>query len=780
MKKLPFIILAALVCAISCNRSETGLNILCCKKFVGHLENSNSPAVRTSLGSENKVIWDTDDYIKVFSADNLAGTIFTDITLEDEGRRAVFTGVTDVADTYFAAYPAEAVSDFDPDKKTMKVSIPSEQKATAGSFADKTNPAIARTDGQDLYFKNIGALLAIRCPTAYASSIRLRSCDQNIAMSGETIIRYDGEAPEVNGIIEGRNYIDLTGLESSSYGKTFYLAAYPGNYKGFDIIVTNSARTHRSIISSGKELELKRNGNILLYDGEFAGWNAPMEPYDVKAKLENDFTLTASWNCSSDAGICKGFRVMVRKNGSSEPPQMAGETDSRTKSLNIKNLEENQTYDIGVQSIGNQARYDSDIIWAMDVRIPGSGMYEWEKNREGILQFADLDLLSGGLTNKTQNSWSEGRLKPHITFTDADGKEQWLHEAFLFIGNEDAETNSILCISADGKKSGDQDSWKRFADYWISSTGVISILDQTVSKAISRIGQPGFKHKVVITMPDPIMLEYFTDKSSSTTYWGKVDGRELDFSNTADQVLAYQWFIDYIRAAWDKADPQNIELAGFYILSEDLVAKSSGWNYKYKRWDKILPYVAEYLHARKYGMYWIPYYQANGYDMTGKLGIDYTWLQPNKYWDYPEKKQKKTWDWVFNTMNTYGHGMEIEFEGSHGESGWSQYEEGVARTSSSILETVRTNNDAQGTPKGQPNPQAARNKQLLRDYMTQFKDEGYYGKARIATYSGTDGMYELATSPDAKDKEMYLEYCSFIVENPLRQPRVSLSETKDL
>lgn len=64
---------------------------------------------------------------------------------------------------------------------------------------------------------------------------------------------------------------------------------------------------------------------------------------------------------------------------------------------------------------------------------------------------------------------------------------------------------------------------------------------------------------------------------------------------------------------------------------------------------------------------------------------------------------------------------------------------------------------------------AARNKQLLRDYMNEFKKAGYYGKARIATYSGTNAMYELATSPDATDREMYLEYCQFITENPLRK-----------
>ena len=401
--------------------------------------------------------------------------------------------------------------------------------------------------------------------------------------------------------------------------------------------------------------------------------------------------------------------------------------------------------------------------------ITTPSLYHWESARENLLTFADLDLLPGGKSNKTPREWDENRLKPHVMFTDATGKEQWLHEAFLLIGSVDDEKGTIMCIAEGKNHSGAKDSWQDFAQWWFKPGGTVESLDQTIANGISRIGAPSFKHKIVMTMPDPIMLEYFYDKNSSTTYWGEAFGKQLDFQSTSDQVLAYRWFIDYVRELWEKAAPQHLELAGFYILSEILVAKPDGWNYKYKRWDQIIPHVSEYLHEMKYGLYWIPYYQADGYDMTAELGIDYTWIQPNKYWDYPEKKQKKSWSWVFNTMNTYGHGMEIEFEGSHGEPGWSQYEEGVPRTSSSILETVRTSNDAQGTAKGKPNPQAARNKALLREYMSEFKKAGYYGKARIATYSGTNAMYELATSSEAKDVEMYLEYCDFIVNNPLRK-----------
>ena len=433
------------------------------------------------------------------------------------------------------------------------------------------------------------------------------------------------------------------------------------------------------------------------------------------------------------------------------------------KKIFISGLEKETEYTIYVVGV------KGEVFSAIEhFTIITPSLYTWEAEREDLLTFADLDLLPGGYTSKTPNTWTEERLLPHITYTDEAGQEHWLHEAFLFIGSEDSVNGTILCIAEGKNKSGNKTSWKGFADWWMGGSGAVKVLDSAIENAAARIGKPSFKHKVVMTMPDPIMLEYFYDKNSSTTYWGEAFGRQLDFTNAADQVLAYRWYIDYVRDLWAAASPANLELAGFYILSEILVAKSDGWNYKYKRWDQILPSVSEYLHSLKYTLNWIPYYQADGYDMTKQLGIDYTWIQPNKYWDYPEKKQKKSWTWVFNTMATYGHGMEIEFEGSHGEPGWSQYEEGVPRTSSSILETVRTNNDAQGTKKGAPNPQAARNKQLLRDYMSEFKKAGYYGKARIATYSGTNAMYELATSPDAADREMYLEYCEFIVNNPLR------------
>ena len=79
--------------------------------------------------------------------------------------------------------------------------------------------------------------------------------------------------------------------------------------------------------------------------------------------------------------------------------------------------------------------------------ITTPSLYHWESAREDLLTFADLDLLPGGKSNKTPREWDENRLKPHVLFTDATGKEQWLHEAFLLIGSVDDEKGTIMCIA---------------------------------------------------------------------------------------------------------------------------------------------------------------------------------------------------------------------------------------------------------------------------------------------------------------------------------------------
>lgn len=454
---------------------------------------------------------------------------------------------------------------------------------------------------------------------------------------------------------------------------------------------------------------------------------------------DNIVTLTiASINCDAVYGLA----VKASSGGTTSAERIVSEGIKAVKdTLRFTGLDagtEHKAYIVGVKG---------DMCSA----VMSTSFYTPTENgtiNDKSLIFADLDLLAGGSSYKKPHNWDEERLKPHVVFRDRLGKEEWLHEAFLFIGGMDYSRGTVLCITSDGK-SANKDSWEDFIDYWFrDGTGVLDMLDLTIANAKSRIGEPPFRHAVVITMPDPIRFEYF-GKKTNTKYWGAIDGRQMDFSKVEDQVMAYKWYIGKVLERWKQSAPNHLRLAGFYILSEELVAKPSGWNYKYKEWDKILPPVSEYIHSLgDYGLYWIPYYMADGHDMTRQLGIDMTYMQPNKYWDY---NNEKPWSTIFDAMDTYGLGMELEFEGTHGED---------LKPCTSILEKLSN---------GADNPRAAVNKSLFRDYMNSFKKAGYYGKKPIAIYSGTNAMYELAASNEPEDVDMYEEYCRFIIDSPLRK-----------
>ena len=158
------------------------------------------------------------------------------------------------------------------------------------------------------------------------------------------------------------------------------------------------------------------------------------------------------------------------------------------------------------------------------------------------------------------------------------------------------------------------------------------------------------------------------------------------------------------------------------------MAKTDGYNYKYKRWDRIIPPVAEYLNARNEGLYWIPYLGADGTDIWQTLGIDFAWLQPNYYWDYNGDKPIGK---AFTAMKNYGMGIELEFEYS-------------------MVEEVMNTPGIMG-PDGAGNyvftlKDVPSLRSRFREYMDGYKSAGLYGKKPIALYSGSNAMYQLGKS----------------------------------
>lgn len=367
--------------------------------------------------------------------------------------------------------------------------------------------------------------------------------------------------------------------------------------------------------------------------------------------------------------------------------------------------------------------------------------------------FADLDLV--GYYHREPRVWSAERLAPHVSFVDAAGQERWLFEAFLFIEAHDPVRNLTMCVSPAGHSAG-KVSWEDQLTLWLGPEESVSQLDKACAAAASRIGDPPAKRRVVIAVPDAIMLEHFADKASSTVYWGSLDGRELDFATTEGQLEALRWYIDEARRRFALLNCQYLELAGFYVVSEDLPVafgetEAERLNAQYKRWETLVPALSDYCHAAGQGLYWIPYHMAPGYRYWKRLGFDEAWMQPNYYWDL-HTPGAHPFEKTLEAIQAYGMGMELEFEYS---------------LVTSVMAEAKQGPDGAGKMVFSEADVPAL-KEQLREYLRRFKEAGLYGVAPLALYSGSNALTQLATSPCPEDVELYREICTFIADSPLR------------
>ena len=455
--------------------------------------------------------------------------------------------------------------------------------------------------------------------------------------------------------------------------------------------------------------------------------------------------------------------------GTTEAPQMdqsveTGSLHSTSLVLSLGDLSPDTSYRIRLQAVGPGGEEAS--VLTLDFRTsPGqSRLYSWEKTRTAVPSFADLTLVTLGQHNYNPPLWTKERFDSHVIYTDENGSRHWLYDAFLCIDGYDGRRG--LCFSiTNNRYSAIKESWEDLLDDWLGQDGAILKLEESVDAASSVLGAPRSPRYVVMSLPDPVMFQYFGNKNSSTTYWGELDGRTLDFSRIEDQEAAYRWYMDKCRERFNALRLKNVELAGFYILSEELpldpqfyrnAGKSYGyadtWNWEYKRWEQLVPWVASYAHSCNEGLWWVPYYLAPGYKVWKELGFDCAFMQPNHYWDTADQHPMSK---TVAAIKQYRMGIELEFEYS-------------------LVTEVMA--DGRMGPDGSGNPTFTKDdipalRGRLREYFSGYKETGLYGVQPIAVYSGTDAMHQLAVSGDEGDRAFYHELCHFIIDSPLRVNR---------
>ena len=329
----------------------------------------------------------------------------------------------------------------------------------------------------------------------------------------------------------------------------------------------------------------------------------------------------------------------------------------------------------------------------------------------------DMALIYQGGSHRLD--WTADEFRPYVVHRFADGTKDWLFDGFLFLEfkNGSGRHYTVGYEKLNARKG----EWAWLLDRIFEEGKSLSALDQCITEEMAELGKPGFKHQIVLGLPEAIR-----DQKD----WGELNGRRLDFAKASDRIAAYKWYIDSVRERFAAGGYEHVELAGFYWLRETAAQpEDTEYSYHLTRSDVLLPQIADYLHGLNYSFIWIPYYDARGYDDWRDFGFDQVYLQPNHYWK-PENDMDDVCRWI----NRAGTSIEFEFEAS-------------------IL-NARENSDAY--------------RARLRDYMRGAKQYGIYGSRPIAYYQGSNALYDLWVSDDPVDRELFHEFCRFVVGNPLR------------
>ncbi len=447
--------------------------------------------------------------------------------------------------------------------------------------------------------------------------------------------------------------------------------------------------------------------------------------------------------------------------GLQEPLSLSWETGSIgpvSGTLKVSSLSPLTDYTLLVQGIGPQGEEGNVVRLPFSTSKGPDDLYPWEQARNGIPSFADLTLVTLGWHNYNPPKWTRERFASHVSY---DG--HWLFDAFLCIDGWDPSRNLSFSLT-DSRYSAVKDSWQDLLDAWLGTDGALIQLDAAVADAATRLGNPPAPRYVVMSLPDPIRYQYFHDKNSSTTYWGEVNGKQLDFSKTADQVTAYHWYMDQCRKLFRERRFRHLELAGFYILSEELpldpaffraagqsFSSADTWNWEHKNWEILVPQAVNYAHSCKEGMWWIPYHLAPGYKAWKSLGFDAIFMQPNYYWDHDSVSHPLSR--TQTAIKQYRLGMELEFEYS---------------LVASVMADGRSGPDGSGSPTFYA-ADVPLLRSRVREYMQMYRDSGMYGQQPLAVYSGTDAWHQLASSTDEGDRAMLRDLCNFILDSPLKK-----------
>ena len=212
---------------------------------------------------------------------------------------------------------------------------------------------------------------------------------------------------------------------------------------------------------------------------------------------------------------------------------------------------------------------------------------------------------------RTRFHMTSDQWQPYVVHTFSDGHKEWLFQGFITMDIAIGDKKAIHYLKRNDVTYAQKSDWQDMIDKLFLKGRLLDALDQTIENNIKEIGNPPFRHKIIMGIPIPI---------KNMKDWGTLDGTKLDFSKDSDRVKAVKWFIDEFLKTYKKHQYKHFDLDGFYWVEED-TENTAG----------IPVQISAYIHKLGYTHYWAPYLAASGSTKWAINDFDYCYTQPGGY-----------------------------------------------------------------------------------------------------------------------------------------------------
>lgn len=226
MKQIKAILYLAVLTAMvsACSEDELADNTQPSGKVPMEFYANTDASTRTELTTGNAVYWEANDTISLFDPIGDNNSFYT----TESGPSVTFTGkAAPVEGTYYALYPYDANAQIK--GTTITTTLPAEQDAREGSFAQGLNPSVATADAtNNLCFKNVCALVKFTLVENITTTItKATLCGNNgEALAGTLTIDATASIPIAMADTSfGQTVIELNGPLTP--GTTYYFVTAP-------------------------------------------------------------------------------------------------------------------------------------------------------------------------------------------------------------------------------------------------------------------------------------------------------------------------------------------------------------------------------------------------------------------------------------------------------------------------------------------------------------------------------------------------------------------------